>query len=69
MYLIFQYSYERDFMIIYPGFLVIMFLKEEGYILEGELILRTTFIRICTGVLSQKIFNNALKMGDITHAN
>lgn len=38
MYLIFQYSYERDFMIIYPGFLVIMFLKEEGYILEGELV-------------------------------
>lgn len=31
MYLIFQYSYERDFMIIYLGFLVIMFLKEEGY--------------------------------------
>lgn len=35
----------------------------------GIIILRTTFIRICTGVLSQKIFNNALKMGDITHAN
>ena len=31
-------SDERDFMIIYPGFLVIMFLKEEGYILEGELV-------------------------------
>lgn len=33
------------------------------------IILRIIFIKIFTGVLNLRIFNNVLKMGDINHAN
>lgn len=53
----------------YVPFSIYKYMKINHLYVIKIIILRIIFIKIFTGVLNLRIFNNVLKMGDINHAN